>query len=132
MQKDAHPSYQDASREERRNLVTNVLLTLIFISTYSTSMIISELYFPIPENIFMFILLKFIIGLSHHLLGNSQSSKNAVNFYLSGPLAILASQAEIRAHVGAVYRKGGTQQNTTMEMTYEELQRNLGLGVDIG
>ena len=67
--KDAHQSYQDASREERRNLVTNVLLTLIFISTYSTSMIISELYFPIPENIFMFILLKFIVGLSHHLLG---------------------------------------------------------------
>ena len=47
-------------------------------------------------------------------------------------MAILASQTEIRSHVAAVYRKGGTQQNTTMEMTYEELQRNLGLGVDIG
>ena len=46
-----------------------MLLTLIFVSTYSTSMIVSELYFPIPENIFMFILLKFIVGLSHHLLG---------------------------------------------------------------
>ena len=62
--------HQDASREERRNLVTNILLTLIFVSTYSTSMIIAELYFPVPENIFVFILLKFIIGLSHHLLGN--------------------------------------------------------------
>ena len=37
-----------------------------------------------------------------------------------------------RSNVASVYRRGGTQQNTTMEMTYEELQRNLGLGVDIG
>ena len=38
----------------------------------------------------------------------------------------------LRSNVASVYRRGGTQQNTTMEMTYEELQRNLGLGVDIG
>ena len=41
-------------------------------------------------------------------------------------------QSRLRSNVASVYRRGGTQQNTTMEMTYEELQRNLGLGVDIG
>ena len=103
--------------EERRNICCNLLLTFIFITTYSTSMIISELYFPIPENIFCFVLLKFIIGVSQQLLG---------------PIAVLTVQTDIRHHVGQVYRKGGTSQNTTMEITYEELQRNLGLGVDIG
>ena len=62
-------THQEARREERRRIVTNILLTLIFITTYSTSMIITELYFPIPENIFLFILIKFIVGLSHHFLG---------------------------------------------------------------
>ena len=44
-------------------------------------MIFSELYFPIPANIFHFILLKFIIGVSHQLLG---------------PIAILIAQTDIR------------------------------------
>ena len=77
----------------------------------------SEMYFPIPDNIFYFVLLKYIIGTSHHLLS---------------PVAILIAQVDIRKNVAEVYRKGGTSQNTSMEMTYEELQRNLGLGVDIG
>ena len=110
-------SCEESQLEDRRNIWCNLLLTIIFIPTYTTSMIISELYFPIPDNIFHFILLKFIIGVSHQLLG---------------PIAILLSQTEIRHNVVQVYRKGGTSQNTTMEMTYEELQRNLGLGVDIG
>ena len=45
---------------------------------------------------------------------------------------VLQSAPLFRSNVASVYRRGGTQQNTTMEMTYEELQRNLGLGVDIG
>ena len=45
---------------------------------------------------------------------------------------ILQPTPLLRSNVASVYRRGGTQQNTTMEMTYEELQRNLGLGVDIG
>ena len=110
-------SCKESQLEDRRNICCNMLLTIIFIPTYTTSMIISELYFPIPDNIFHFILLKFIIGVSHQLLG---------------PMAILLSQTDIRNNVVQVYRKGGTSQNTTMEMTYEELQRNLGLGVDIG
>ena len=108
---------RDLKLEERRNLCCNILLTLIFLATYITSMILTELYLPIPDNIFYFVLLKFIFGVSHQLLG---------------PIAILTAQTDIRHHVGQVYRKGGTSQNTTMEMTYEELQRNLGLGVDIG
>ena len=108
---------RDLKLEERRNLCCNILLTVIFLATYSTSMILTELYLPIPDNIFYFVLLKFILGVSHQLLG---------------PIAILTAQTDIRHHVGQVYRKGGTSQNTTMEITYEELQRNLGLGVDIG
>ena len=32
--------------------------------------------------------------------------------------------------VATVYKKGGTTQNKSFDMTYEELQRELGLGVD--
>ena len=71
----------EARTEERRNLCCTALLSLVFLATYSTSMVASELYFPIPDNIFTFVLLKFIVGVSHQLLG---------------PLAVLASQADIR------------------------------------
>ena len=30
-----------------------------------------------------------------------------------------------------VYKKGGTNQNKSMEMTYEQMQKELGLGVQI-
>ena len=30
-----------------------------------------------------------------------------------------------------VYKKGGTNQNKNMEMTYEQIQKELGLGVQI-
>ena len=93
-------------------MIKNV--TTAFRFSYGT--LFSELYFPIPENIFYFVVLKYIIGTSHQLLV---------------PIAVLTCQVDIRKNVAEVYRKGGTSQ-TTMEMTYEELQRNLGLGVDIG
>ena len=32
----------------------------------------------------------------------------------------------------AMFRKGGTNQGKTFEMTMEEMQRELGLGVDCG
>ena len=35
-----------------------------------------------------------------------------------------------RELVATVYKKGGTTQNKSFDMTYEELQRELGLGVD--
>ena len=34
--------------------------------------------------------------------------------------------------VDTVYRKGGTTQMASTEMTYEEMQQQLGLGVDCG
>ena len=38
----------------------------------------------------------------------------------------------LRLLVGTVYRKGGTTQNKSMDITMEEMQRELGLGVDCG
>ena len=37
-----------------------------------------------------------------------------------------------RLLVGTVYRKGGTTQNKSVDITMEEMQRELGLGVDCG
>ena len=51
---------------------------------------------------------------------------------LFGPLVILISRRDIWDNSIVVYKKGGTTQNTTTEITYEEMQRNLGLGVDCG
>ena len=33
--------------------------------------------------------------------------------------------------IDQVYKKGGTNQNKSMEMTYEQIQKELGLGVQI-
>jgi hypothetical protein len=45
---------------------------------------------------------------------------------------ILFARRDIWQNAIVVYKKGGTTQNTTTEITYEEMQRNLGLGVDCG
>ena len=107
----------DLRNKECRNLVCIFLLTLIFLVTYITSMIICELYVKIPGQMLYFVFLKYIAGTSHHLFG---------------PLVILMTRQDIRENAGVVYRKGGTTQNTSTEITYEEMQRNLGIGVDCG
>jgi hypothetical protein len=127
--------------EELRHLCCIFLLTVIFLLTYVTSMVVCEVYLPVSGSLFTFILVKYITGTSHHLLG---------------PLAILLSRADIR-HTAAqvpspsvhhspfpspfaqpypsfspqVYRKGGSTQNKTMEITYEQMQKELGLGVQV-
>ena len=46
--------------------------------------------------------------------------------------AMVATVSLARDLVGTVYRKGGTIQGKDVEMTMEEMQRQLGLGVDCG
>ena len=107
------------SKEQRNEELGNVfclfLLTIVFLVTYISSMILCEIFLPIPGNLFYFVIVKYIAGTSHHLFG---------------PLCILASRRDIRQNAVLVYRKGGTTQSKSMEMTYEEIQKELGLGVD--
>ena len=37
----------------------------------------------------------------------------------------------LRLVIAQVYKKGGTNQNKSMEITYEQMQKELGLGVQI-
>ena len=47
------------------------------------------------------------------------------------PLSLLVLRQDLWELVKVVYRKGGTNQNKSVEMTYEEMQKQLGLGVDV-
>ena len=47
------------------------------------------------------------------------------------PLAILITRSDLRDLIRVVFKKGGSTQSKSMEMTYEEIQRELGLGVEI-
>ena len=80
-------------------------------------MILCEMYIRITEedkNLLIFVMIKYVIGTVHHLLT---------------PAAILVTKPDVRRAVGEVYRRGGSTQSRDMEITYEELQRQLGLGV---
>ena len=90
------------------------LLTLLLL-TYPLSMVVVEVVPSIYSSSFLLVMVKYVVGTSHHLLV---------------PLAILAVRRDLRELVVAVYRKGGTTQNKSFDITYEELQRELGLGVD--
>ena len=78
-------------------------------------MILCEIFLPLSHSLLYFVIVKYIVGTSHHLLG---------------PICILLSRRDIRLNAGMVYRKGGTTQSKSMELTYEEIQKQLGLGVD--
>ena len=109
-----------------------LLLTIIAVFTSTISMVInsehsasslmhcvqivSELYGPIVSDPFLFIMVKYVVGTFTHFLV---------------PLAVLGVRSDLRELVGVVYRKGGTNQDKAMEMTYEEMQRELGLGVEV-
>ena len=118
--------------EELPSLTCILLLTLITVFTSTISMvsnsqqsafsvmhslqIVSELSGPIVSDPFLFIMVKYVVGTFTHFLV---------------PLAVLVVRADLRELVGVVYRKGGTNQDKAMEMTYEEMQRELGLGVEV-
>ena len=55
------PVSEDIRRQEQSNLVCILSLTLVFLLTYVTSMIVSEVYVQL-DNIFYFVLVKYIAG----------------------------------------------------------------------
>ena len=98
-------------------------------------MVGAELYPPLYTDIFSFIMVKYVFGTSHHCLV---------------PLAIILTRPDLRELIKVVFKKGkissmgesrtvrvmllvvgGSNQSKSKEMTYEEIQRQLGLGVEI-
>ena len=55
------PVSEDIRRQEQSNLVCILSLTLVFLITYVTSMVVSEVYVQL-DNIFYFVLVKYIAG----------------------------------------------------------------------
>ena len=47
-------------------------------------------------------------------------------------MVVMVIEPLSRELVGTVYRRGGTTQGKDVEITMEEMQRQLGLGVDCG
>ena len=109
------PLTADLKSEELQNILCLMLLTIIFLITYITSMIICEVFFPATDNLLIFVMIKYIAGTSHQLLA---------------PLSILLSRKDISSSAVQVYRRGGTTQGKTLEITAEQIQRELGLGVN--
>ena len=103
-------------KEEVPSVTCIVVLTTVCLVTYSVSMIVVEVYAPIYDNHFNFIMLKYVFGTAHHFLI---------------PLCLLMVRSDLWELVKIVFRKGGSTQNKSVEMTYEEMQRELGLGVDV-
>ena len=109
------PVAADLKSEELGNILCTVFLTFVFLFTYIISMIICEVFLPADDNILYFVIIKYIAGTSHHLLG---------------PISILLSRQDICHSVIFVYRRGGTTQSKSFEITAEQIQKELGLGVN--
>ena len=105
------PLTADLKSEELQNIICLMLLTIVFLITFITSMIICEVFLPANENILYFVLLKYVAGTSHHLFG---------------PVSILLSRRDICSSVTLVYRRGGTTQSKSCEITAEQMQKELG------
>ena len=106
---------RDLKLVEVQNILCVLFLTIIYLVTFITSMIICEVFIPVNTNLLYFVIIKYIVGTSHHLLG---------------PISILISRRDICKSAIQVYRKGGTTQSKTFEITAEQMQKELGLGVD--
>ena len=111
-----------------------LLLLFLLLLTYPLSMVLVEMVPALNSTSFLLVMLKYVVGTSHHLFV---------------PLGILVIRADLRGIVVDIYRwemqkrpgvqilfplfrKGGTNQSKSFEMTMEEMQRELGLGVDCG
>ena len=66
-----------------------VLLTLLLLLTYPLSMLLVELLPPLHQTSFLLVMLKYVVGTSHHLLV---------------PIGILAVRADLRGIVVDIYR----------------------------
>ena len=92
------------------NCLCLALMTAVFVVTYSLSMIVSEAVFE-RVDMMSYILLKFCLGSLHTSLT---------------PLAILASYPEVRRAVVRVFVRGGTQQNNSVEVSEDDVKKELG------
>ena len=88
---------------------------IVFLAVYPTSMYITETYFANTKTIFPFMLIKYCVG--------------SLQLVIS-PLCILLVKSDIRRGVKISYTKGSTQNDET-ELTFEELQEHLGIGVNV-
>ena len=100
-----------ASHEDfASNCLCLALMTAVFVVTYSINMIVSEAVFE-SVDMMSYILLKFCVGSLHTSLT---------------PLAVLASYPEVRRAVVRVFVRGGTQQNNSIEVSEDDVKKELG------
>lgn len=91
------------------NITCLTLLNIILLLIFLAGKVGSEL---INMHILYYVLLKCIVGTSHHLLS---------------PLALLYSYVELRNAAKVVFMRGGTVQNKSKEMALSELKKELGI-----
>ena len=109
------PIAADLKSEELQNILCTSFLVIIFLFTYIMSMIICEVFLSVTDNLLYFVIIKYIGGTSHHLLT---------------PISILLSRQDICHSAILVYKRGGTTQSKSFEITAEQMQKELGLGVN--
>lgn len=96
-------------------IVIILCFVIVFLAVYPSSMYITETYFANTKTIFPFMLIKYCVG--------------SLQLVIS-PLCILLVKRDIRKGVKISYTKGSTQNDET-ELTFEELQEHLGIGVNV-
>ena len=103
-------SRQKQDSEFGNNFLCISLLTIVFVIIYSINMIISEVVFD-NITIMSYVILKYIMGTSHNLFS---------------PLVILISYEDVRTSVVKIFVKGGSQQNNSVEISDEDVKKELG------
>ena len=88
---------------------------IVFLTVYPSSMYITETCFAHTKTIFPFMLIKYCVG--------------SLQLIIS-PLCVLLIKRDIRRAVKRSYTQGSTQNDET-EITFEELQEHLGIGVNV-
>ena len=123
-------------------LMSEIVVHLV---CYIPSMVWSESYLSLPRDIFMFVLLKCVGSTGLHWMTDSCVQIRGRELS-SGPrptghsphgeeswdnLEMFVTNLSRRLchSVKTLYRRGGSTQTRKLEMTYEEVQRHLGLGV---
>merc|ERR1712226_297001 len=82
---------------------------------YPTHMYITEVYFGTVNDIFPYMFIKYVVGCLH---------------LIAVPTLVLFVKRDIRLAARETYIKKSTQNDNT-ELTFEQLQENLGIGVQI-
>ncbi len=91
--------------------------SLVFLITYPTHMYIVEVYLATVETHFAFMAFKYCFGCLHLVLL---------------PVFILLIKRDIRQAAVDVYCKRASTQQENKDMTFEQLQQHVGIGVNPG